>query len=506
MAMSPLKSPVTIAEKYDHALHYARDNHLPEDQPRPKPTAFWPPENIQFLEKYHDWLVSGGASQQVIRNTYMPMAGHVLGLFLKPYTELDIQRDLEPAADYIRAKGLSAIWSRISITGLLRFRRFICQERGIPEPDDQTTVFVPNTTGLPTWVVRELVRLQHTQERNWRPARHDLNLRRFWSGHLRVWRFLCKERGVTELADIKRRYLYDFTEMRLKGGYAVKGINADLRNFKAFLSFLQEQDYPVSQSLIRVPTLKEPDSLPRFLTDAQVALLRQDFEERVKTAEGAHRLRDALLDRAAFYLLWQGGMRLGEVEELLLDDLALDARKLTVRQGKGQKDRTVYLTPVVVRTLEAYLAVRGQGPTEHVFLYRNLPLKKDLVRDRIKAAGRRVGVKVYPHRLRHTCATQLLNAGCKVTSIQRFLGHQDLQSTLVYAKVHDHVVAEDYFSAMAQVEQRLELASASNGDVKSATPEELVALLDALQDSHLDEAQAVAITAVREGILLLAKG
>jgi hypothetical protein len=66
-------------------------------------------------------------------------------------------------------------------------------------------------------------------------------------------------------------------------------------------------------------------------------------------------------------------------------------------------------------------------------------------------------VKVYPHRLRHTAATQLLNAGCRVTSIQRFLGHKELSTTMVYARVHDQTVADDYYAAMREVEKRLDL-------------------------------------------------
>ncbi|NOH04085.1 MAG: site-specific integrase [Chloroflexi bacterium] len=77
-----------------------------------------------------------------------------------------------------------------------------------------------------------------------------------------------------------------------------------------------------------------------------------------------------------------------------------------------------------------------------------------------------VGVKVYPHRLRHTCATQLLNAGCRVTSIQRFLGHKELSSTMVCAKAHDQSVAEDYFAAMERVEQRLEIVPKVEEDME----------------------------------------
>jgi len=66
-----------------------------------------------------------------------------------------------------------------------------------------------------------------------------------------------------------------------------------------------------------------------------------------------------------------------------------------------------------------------------------------------------VGVKVYPHRLRHTCGTQLLNAGFRVTSIRKFLGHKRLNSTMIYARVHDRTVVEDYYAVMERIKQGL---------------------------------------------------
>jgi hypothetical protein len=77
---------------------------------------------------------------------------------------------------------------------------------------------------------------------------------------------------------------------------------------------------------------------------------------------------------------------------------------------------------------------------------------------RLKAVGQRVGVKVHPHRLRHTMATQLLNAGCRVTSLQKFLGHKELSTTMVYARVHDQTMAGDYYAAMQKVEKQLDLS------------------------------------------------
>jgi site-specific recombinase XerD len=98
---------------------------------------------------------------------------------------------------------------------------------------------------------------------------------------------------------------------------------------------------------------------------------------------------------------------------------------------------------------------RGPGFRNHVFLCRNAPPKKFSIHNRIQAARERVGVKVYPHKLIHTCATQLLNAGCRITSIQRFLGHKKLNTTMIYARAHDKNVTEDYFRAMERVEQWL---------------------------------------------------
>src|SRR4030095_12902617 len=125
-----------------------------------------------------------------------------------------------------------------------------------------------------------------------------------------------------------------------------------------FLVFLQEEGYNIPHSLLRIPGLKQPDPLPRYLTDEQVKKLRDEIEKTVREAKLASSRRLALLIRAAFYLLWQGGMRMGEVEEMRLEDLDLPQKRLSVRDGKGRQDRTVYLTETAIHVLQEYLAVR----------------------------------------------------------------------------------------------------------------------------------------------------
>lgn len=481
-------APGSAAERYDTSRHRARDDRLPPGYAVPQPTSAWPAENVALLELYREWLSSSGTSQDVVNMLYIPMAGNALGLNLEPHPQLDLDADLERALDYVKAKRLSAEWTDMCRNALDKFRRFLRQQRGQVEVVLRPPNRAHYCAGLPDWLVEQLERYQHLRQCNWRPARLNQQSMRFWGGHTRLWRWLFERYPITCLADIKRQYVLDYVDHRLAAGYAASTVNQDLRYFHAFLLHLQEQDYLVPQALLRIRGLKEPDSLPRFLTDEQVRLLRDDLEQRAAQTRSSSRRRDALLDRAAFYLLWQGGLRLGEAEELRLEDLDLAGRKLMVRQGKGRKDRTVYLTGTAIRALRDYLAVRGMGPTDHVFLYRNEPVCKDLIYRRIKAAGERVGVKVSPHRLRHTFGTQLLNAGCRVTSLQKLLGHRRLNSTMIYARVHDRTVAEDYYTAMAQVEKRLDPtdgADAASEPVSAGERAHLLELVGRLAEPQL---------------------
>jgi site-specific recombinase XerD len=466
--MCPTPAVTTAAEAYDRALVYARDKYLPPGTTRPCPTCQWPSENVRLLERYYDWLIAGGTAQQPTRTIYLPVAGYVLGLNPVPHDQINLESDCEKALAYVQAKGVGQDWLKACRNGLEKFRRFLRLERGLGEVSKITPFDVAKyTQGFPTWLVSELERYQRIQQKHWRTARLDLNLRGFWSKHGQLWRFFCLERGVQHLSDLKRPHILDYVDHKLASGASISTVNLQIHLLHGFLLFLQEEGYTVPQSILRIPSLKPPDSLPKYLTDEQVGNLRTVIEQNVQNADNPHQRRQALLDQATFSLLWQGGMRLSEVEDLRLEDLDVPGKRLSVRSGKGLKDRTIYLTDYVLLALKEYLAVRGEGSSDHVFLYRNAALSKDLIRSRLKTIGTRIGIEVYPHRLRHTCASQLLNAGCRITSIQMFLGHKKLNTTMIYARAYDQTVAEDYFAAMSRVEQRMEIGPASKPEPKT---------------------------------------
>lgn len=503
-------SPTSAAGWYTAVLKNGRKAKLPPGYPQPQPPSAWPPENVALFERYLAWLIADGAGHTCITSYYLPVAGHVLGYHLQPHAQLHLERDLERVMAFLRAKQVSERWLIMGRHALTRFRRFMQAERG---ESGQIVHFKQTDVtcyheGLPPWLVEQITQLQHMRQANWRPARLNQAILRFWSGHTRLWRWLFAHESIQAISDIKRAHLFAYMDEQLAAGYNPKSVNQDVRAFQSTLHFLQEREFAIPRTLLRLPGLKEPDSLPRFLTDEQVGRLQADLEQRVIQANTPSRQRNALLDRAASYLLWQGGLRLGEAEELRLDDLNLAHKQLIIRQGKGRKDRAVYLTDKAVAALQVYLAVRGDGPTDHVFLYRHRPVNKDFVRGRIKAAGERTGVKVTPHQLRHTYATQLLNAGCKITSIQALLGHKHINTTLTYARVHDRTVAEDYFAAMSVVEKRLEgqLQAATtqlphaNGDAT----QRLLALVEALDIDNLGADQCAALGELRRGLQALA--
>ncbi|MBK9096036.1 MAG: site-specific integrase [Anaerolineae bacterium] len=109
------------------------------------------------------------------------------------------------------------------------------------------------------------------------------------------------------------------------------------------------------------------------------------------------------------------------------DDLNLTARQLTVRRD-GAAGSPVYLTEYHHAGAPGLSGRERYGANQPRLSLPQPTGLQDLLRSRIKAAGVRTGIKVYPHRLRHTCA-QLLNAGCPITSIQKLLGHRRLNST-----------------------------------------------------------------------------
>jgi len=337
--------------------------------------------------------------------------------------------------------------------------------------------------GLPAWLVEPLADYIADQQRRWKPSQVRHHTRNRLQTLRQVWRWLLEERAVSGLAALGRRDVQAYVDARLGAGVAASTINRQLRDLWAFLRFVEERGQPISPGVFRVARLKEGQPLPRFLTEEEYRRLEVLILN--KTAAGT---RDDRLDRAWFYLLAYGGLRLSELCDLRLGDVDLEGLRLAVREGKGKRDRIIPLAVTTAAILHDYLAVRGTAQTDHLLIFRQQDIKPELVQGRLRRYGEAVGVAVSPHRLRHTLATRLVNVGMDIVSIQRLLGHEKLNTTMIYAHVHDTTVERDFRQAMARLEAGRERRPATTQTETMPLVEELF--------SHTHESVSVATQAL----------
>jgi integrase/recombinase XerD len=301
--------------------------------------------------------------------------------------------------------------------------------------------------GLPAWLIEPLADYIACQQRRWKPSQVRHHTRNRLQTLRQVWRWLLEERGASGFAALGRRDVQAYVDARLRAGVAASTVNRQLGDLWAFLRFVEERGQPIAPGVFRVARLKEGRPLPRFLSEEEYRRLEALVLS--KTAAGT---RDDCLDRAWFYLLAYGGLRLSELCDLRLGDVDLEGLRLAVREGKGKRDRIIPLSVTTVAILHDYLTMRGTAQTDHMLIFRQQDIKPDLVQGRLRRYGEAVGVEVSPHRLRHTLATRLVNAGMEIVSIQRLLGHEKLNTTMIYACVHDTTVERDFRQAMARLE------------------------------------------------------
>lgn len=173
--------------------------------------------------------------------------------------------------------------------------------------------------------------------------------------------------------------------------------------------------------------------LPKSLAEGEVVemLEKTGTAARAADADGL-----ALRDHAILELLYAGGLRVAEICSLREEDLHLDQGRAQVR-GKGDKERIVPLGRSAVEALETYLKLGrpglvSGGMQRALFLsVRGKPLTRQWVWEMVRATNRRAS----PHKLRHSCATHMVEHGADLRSVQTLLGHADIATTQVYTHV-----------------------------------------------------------------------
>jgi len=283
---------------------------------------------------------------------------------------------------------------------------------------------------------------RHLKRRNFSPhtVKYYLNIIKQYV----IWLDVPLEQATIEKVDAYIDYLH-------RKRMHPSSINVYLVIIRVFYDYLKyEERVDLTNPVKRNRRLRVPKPLPRSLRDQEIEKLFGVIKNK--------------RDIAMFKLMLRCGLRVEEVSNLSLGDIDLKRRRIMVQQGKGGKGRVVYISDDAHDALGAYLKIRSYYRVKKVFLvekgtYKGQPISVRGIQKRIEYYAKKTGLKVSCHRLRHTMATQLLNAEAEVETIQDLLGHNWITTTQRYCKVSNLKVQRDYFKAMKNVLQRSEQPS-----------------------------------------------
>ena len=153
-------------------------------------------------------------------------------------------------------------------------------------------------------------------------------------------------------------------------------------------------------------------------------------------------------EKAMIAILAYSGIRVRELCNLRVEDVHLESGTINIANGKGGIDRTAYIAKEAFPTITQYLKDYPRGEKDFLFttIQGNKQYNGNAVRKILRRVAKEAGVekRVYPHLLRHSLATNLLNRGVDILTIQSVLGHRHLQSTLIYAHSSPQKVKMEY--------------------------------------------------------------
>lgn len=257
--------------------------------------------------------------------------------------------------------------------------------------------------------------------------RQDNTLRQYTREIHNMLDFLGKR--LEDITGMDLRYYYGI--MREQRGIKMSTMQTRLHYLSSFWDFLITEELVHSNPVKKVGLLKLEKTIKKPFSAAELEALRVNCQE--------------LRDRALVEFLYSTGVRVSELVSLNVSDIEMGKQELIV-YGKGSKERKTYLTDSAKFYLRRYLRTRDQEGQEDQPLFVTLDnphgrLTVAGIQYMLRQLGERAGVKnVHPHRFRRTIATDLLNRGMPIEQVKEFLGHEKLDTTMIYCSIKQESV------------------------------------------------------------------
>jgi len=280
--------------------------------------------------------------------------------------------------------------------------------------------------------------LSHLCSRNRRPNTLELNYT-----SIRMFLEFLKTKTVDCIEAVSRRDIEAFIEHEQDRGMKPMTVRGRLGLIKAFLRYLSEEGVVRHEVLSKRIGVKVPDALPKAIAPEDVRTLLSVI--------------DNTRNRALVLMLLRTGMRIGELLALKIQDIDLREQKAFIHEArKTGVGRVVYFSADAKDALVAWL--EQKDPREDVLAYGKkyesityAAARTMFVRYLKKADLLHKGYTL--HCLRHTFASELLNAGMRLECLQPLLGHTSVEVTRRYARLTDKTREEEYFREMALIEK-----------------------------------------------------
>ena len=234
-----------------------------------------------------------------------------------------------------------------------------------------------------------------------------------------------------------------FVERDQDNGLKSGAIRTKLQALYAFITFLVDKEILPYELLHKKIRIKREELLPK-------AIPAQDIKSLLAVVQN-------IRDRALILLLLRTGMRIGELLNVAVSDLHMAEKKILLHQGeKNYQGRVVYYSKDAEQALRKWLDIRDSSKT-FLFYSRNCSnisyvaawtvMRKALETANLSGKGYSL------HSLRHTFATDMLNAGLRLEVLQQLLGHRSVEITRRYARMSDTTRETEFFKAMAMIEK-----------------------------------------------------
>lgn len=264
-------------------------------------------------------------------------------------------------------------------------------------------------------------------------------------GTILIFLGLLKANGKTNLEDVTRRDVEAFIEHEQDRGIKITTIRMRLTGVQSFLRHLVDEGIVSRDVFGKRIRLQLPERLPR-------AMDPDDLQKLLSVIEGSR-------DRAMILVLLRTGMRIGELLNTKVTDVHIKERRIEIYEAqKNRLGRVVYLSEDATIALKTWLEERNIWEDYLLYSQWNTDtMSYSTARSRFEKYIVKAGLtnKGYTlHTLRHTFATELLNAGMRLECLQVLLGHRNIEETRRYARLTDKTREEEYFKAMAIIERR----------------------------------------------------